>query len=81
MKNEVISEARKVIENGAFCYCGEQLSLSAEVDYHETHLKKNGTILAGYSIWCNCGEWVEVIEGRSDGRTITMEIECDTIGE
>ena len=74
MKNKITNEARRVIENGA-------LSLSAKVDYHETHLTTNGIILAGYSVWCNCEEWAEVIEGSSDGRTITMEIECYTFGE
>ena len=81
MKNKITNEARRVIENGAFCDCGEKLSLSAKVDYHETHLTTNGIILAGYSVWCNCEEWAEVIEGSSDGRTITMEIECYTFGE
>ena len=76
-----MNEAKRVIENGAFCDCGEQLSLSAKADYHQTQLKMNGIILAGYSVWCDCGEWAEVIEGRSNGRTITMEIECNTIGE
>ena len=81
MKNKITNEAKRVIGNGAFCDCGEHLSLLAKVDYHETQLKMKGIILASYSVWCDCGEWEEVIEGRSDGRTITMEIECDTIGE
>ena len=57
MKNKITNEAKRVIGNGAFCDCGEQLSLSAKADYHQTHLKTKGMILASYSVWCDCEEY------------------------